>query len=138
MNKLNLLRALLVLFVLTYFLAMSTAAISPDSPKEMLDYVEWANQQHVSDSSIWGMLCLLGHVLDIVGIVLMFIRRKLGVYFLIMGFLSCIGASTGVPSLQTTLTATLMAFVNIFWGAIVTLVFTSSDEIFSQKNTSNS
>jgi hypothetical protein len=133
MNKLLVLRVLLVLFVVLYVAAIATGGLPADAPRQATDYEAWANGQATTGSSGWGLLCALGHIADLVGIILLFVRRKMGVYFLIAGFLSCMFVSSGVPSLQTHLTAMLVAFFNIAWGAIVALVFAASDELFSIK-----
>lgn len=123
-----------MLFVIAYVAAMVTGGLPPDAPRQATEYEAWAKVQEGSGSPIWGALCVLGHIADITGIVLLFIRRKIGVYFLIAGFMSCMGVSSGVPSLETHLGAILMALVNVIWGAIVALVFAVSNELFAPKS----
>lgn len=123
-------RLLLVSFVVLYLSAMTMSGLAPDSPAEVLAYEGWVQAQPSTQPLIWALLVVVGHILDVVGLVLLFLRRKAGVYFLIAGFIVCLGMGTDVPYLQTSLVATLMAFTNMVWGAIVALAFAVPQALF--------
>ncbi|HEY0916764.1 MAG TPA: hypothetical protein VGE22_17955 [Solimonas sp.] len=126
-------RLLLVTFLVLYIVAMSLSGIAPDSPAEVLGYQQWRQQQPAEGSALWGVSILLGHLLDVIGLVLLFLRRKLGVYFLIAGFIACLGPLSGLPHLQDAPSALAMSFVNIAWGAILALSFAGPKDIFVGK-----
>jgi hypothetical protein len=132
MKKIAILRLLLVLFVLVYAAAIATAGLGSGAPVQALQYEAWLKSQPVIESSAWGIFCALGHVADIIGIALLFFKRRIGVFFMIGGFIACIGTSSGLPYLETALSSILMALVNILWGAIMAFVFSSSKDLFTK------
>ncbi|CAN5280522.1 hypothetical protein BH11PSE11_BH11PSE11_07420 [soil metagenome] len=134
MTKITQFRTLLTAFVVLYVYTMSTSGLPYDAPRQALDYAAWAQAQPETSSAMWGVLCLLGHVADIVGIVLLFARKKLGLYFMIAGFASCLGSGPGIPFLETHYSATLMSFVNILWGSIIALAYATGSELFPSRS----
>lgn len=130
MSLITVFRFLLVSFVVLYVLAMAMSGISPDSPAEVLQYESWRQEQPSTESLIWALLVMVGHILDVIGLVLLFLRRKIGVYFLVAGFIACLGAGSELPYLESSLAGTLMAFTNIAWGAIIALSFAVPQSLF--------
>ncbi len=130
MSTLLVLRILIVVFVALYIAAMATSGLPANAPREALDYHAWAMSQPLSASAVWGTLCAIGHLLDIVGLVLLFIRRRIGVYFIISGFALCLGTGGDIPYLQSNTSTALFTFVNIAWGAIVAISLTDRTGVF--------
>jgi hypothetical protein len=130
MPLLTIFRLLLVAFFVLYLAAIGASGVSPTSPPEVLAYDKWLQEQSTSESLVWGLLVIVGHVLDLAGLVLLFLRRKLGIYLLLAGFVACLGAGPELPYLQSTFAGTLMAFTNIVWGAIVALAFAVPQALF--------
>ncbi len=133
MSLVTVFRILLVAFVALYLTAMNVPSVSPTSPPQVLQYEKWLGEQPISGSAVWGLLILLGHVLDLVGLILLFLRRKVGIYFLLAGFVACLGPGSELPYLQGALAGNLMAFTNITWGAIVALAFSVPHALFVAK-----
>ena len=131
MNHVLIFRGLIILFVCTYVAAMTLGGPPPDAPAAVLDYQRWLLAQPAPEN-FWGLTCAVGHLLDVVGLLLLFVRRRLGLWFLLAGFASCFGtgAGAGFPNLQTHLEGQMMAFVNIFWGALVCMAIVCSKELF--------
>lgn len=131
-NRLLIFRGLIVSFVLLYIAAIATGGLGTDAPALAVEYERWAAEQ-TQPSSIWGLLCAFGHLLDIAGLVLLFIRRPVGLWLLLAGFASCFGAGAGLPFLQTHFEAQLMALTNICWGALVCMAVVCRQELFSRE-----
>lgn len=135
MNRLLTFRLLLVAFVALYVATIFSFSTTPSMPAEVVSYQNWLESQSNDISPIRGILCGLGHLADIAGLILLFSRRRIGVWFLVVGFVSCFGVgSTEIPYLQTALTGNLMALTNIFWGAIVALSLSAPDGFFVSKS----
>jgi hypothetical protein len=130
MSKLLAFRILLIAFVVLYVFAMSMSGLPVDAAPEVIKYDEWARAQLANNSGVWGLSCAVGHIFDIAGLILLFVRRRMGVYFLIAGAVMCLGAGGGQPSLQVSLSGSLLAFANIAWGAIMAMAFVVPDELF--------
>lgn len=133
MKNLLIFRGLIVVFVATYVAAIAFSGLGPSAPAAALEYERWVSSLPPPDN-YWGLACAAGHVLDIVGLVLLFIRRRSGLWFLLAGFASCWGSGVieNVPFLQTHLDASLMSFVNIFWGAVVCMSIVCEKELFGR------
>lgn len=93
MNLLLAFRATLLAFVLLYVATLVTSGVPPDSPAEVLAYERWQLSLVTDGSPVWRLLCAVGHLLDVVGVVLLFVRRKVGLWFLVAGFMSCLGTA---------------------------------------------
>jgi hypothetical protein len=129
MNHVIVFRTLIALFACLYVAAMSLGSMGSEAPVAAQEYERWLSAQPRS-AGLSGFLCLFGHLLDAVGLVLLFIRRRLGLWFIVLGFVSCLGTSSGYPFLQTNLGTNLMAFTNIAWGALVCMAVVCRKEIF--------
>jgi hypothetical protein len=124
-------RGLIVLFVALYVAAIWLSGSGPEMPAPALEYQRWLSAQP-DPGGYWGLSCAVGHLADIVGLVLLFARRRLGLWFLLAGFFSCLGsgAGAGLPFLQTHPEAMLMGFVNSVWGALVCMAVVCREELF--------
>ena len=135
MNRLLIFRLLLVSFVALYMATILSPSISSSMPAEVVSYQSWLESQPYGGSPFWGILCVLGHLADLIGLILLYARRRVGVWFLVTGFVSCIWmGGTEIPSLQTALTGNLMALTNIIWGAIIALSFSAQNGVFISKS----
>ena len=124
-------RGLIGLFVALYGTAIWLSGSGSDMPAPALEYQRWLSAQP-HPGGYWGLSCAVGHLADVVGLILLFLRNRSGLWFLLAGFFSCLGsgAGTGLPYLQTHSEAMLMGFVNSAWGALVCMAVVCRQELF--------
>lgn len=135
MNELPIFRGLIVAFAAMYVLTMSTAGLGPDAPALALEYQRWIEAQPVAGGA-WGLSCAVGHLLDVVGLAAMSMRRRWGLWLLFLGFVACLGAGGGFPEVQSHGQGLMMALTNILWGAMVCLAVVRGSVLFRRGNAS--